>query len=92
MFGVENYEAINLDKTEEDWEKCFETPYPPFSVNSGRTYAEPRSGDENFPLLFCSPRLKRLTLFVYTHESISTTLNVNICRRKPLKVDIIDIS
>ena len=33
-----------------------------------------------------------MIVLVYTHEVISTTLDVNIRRRKGFKVDLIDIS
>ena len=42
----------------------------------------------------CSPRLKMIYVLVYTHEVISNTLdpNINFCKRKPFRVDLIDIS
>ena len=38
-----------------------------------------------------SPWLKRTIVLVYIHEKISTTLDFNICRRKPFQVYFIDI-
>ena len=43
-------------------------------MNSGRIFTKLRSGEVN--ILPLSPRLKRITVLVYTHLVISTTLFV----------------
>ena len=60
-FGVENYEAFNLDKTEEDWEKCFGSRYATLGEqwqNIRRAAERCVRGEVNIPPVFCSPRLK----------------------------------
>ena len=36
--------------------------------------------------------IQGMIVLVYTHEVISRAIDLNICRRKPFKVDLIDIS
>ena len=55
-------------------------------VNSGRIFTEPRSGEVNILPLFIEIE-KNNGFSIYSRSDLN-----NICRRKPSKVDLIDIS
>ena len=71
------------------------TKYLEFTKKKARVHAD--MGPVNYYSLksrkiFChySPRFKRIIVSGHTKEVISTTPDINICTRKPSKVDLID--
>jgi len=55
-------------------------------VNSGRIFTQPRSGEVNILPLFTEIQ-KTNSFSIYTGSDLN-----NIFRRKPLKIDLIDLS
>ena len=58
-------------------------------MNSGRIFTEPRSGEVNILPLFTEIE-KNNCFSIYTRRDLKTD-NLDICKRKPMKGNFIDV-